>query len=70
MNTVKELLEEAIKLKPIDRALLIEELVNSIDEPDKKLDKVWLDEAEARLKSHREGKSKGVTFLDVFGKEI
>jgi putative addiction module component (TIGR02574 family) len=70
MNTVKELLEEAIKLKPVDRALLIEGLVNSIDEPDKKIDEIWLGEAEARLKSHRAGKSGGVPFKDFFGEDI
>jgi putative addiction module component (TIGR02574 family) len=70
MNSVSDILNEAVKLKPKDRALLIEGLVKSIDEPDKILDQIWLDEAESRLRSHREGKSKDCSSRYIFGEEI
>jgi len=70
MNSLKELLEEAIKLKPKDCALLVEGIVHSIDEPDKRIDGIWLDEAEVRLKQHREGRSRGIPFKDIFGHDI
>jgi len=70
MNSVSDILNEAVKLKPKDRALLIEGLVKSIDEPDEILDQIWLDEAESRLRSHREGKTKDFTCRDIFGEEI
>ncbi|NTU42124.1 MAG: addiction module protein [Nitrospirales bacterium] len=72
--STKELLEEALKLKPEDRFALVEGLIRSLDEPDKNIDAIWAEEAERRLKAYREGKIKGipkgqegqVLFLAVF----
>ncbi|MCP4353379.1 MAG: addiction module protein [Desulfobacterales bacterium] len=57
-----QLLEKALMLKPQDRFMLIEELIKSLDEPDKEIEQIWLEEAEKRLKAHREGKIKGVKY--------
>lgn len=65
----KELLEEALKLKPEDRFTLVEGLIRSLDEPDKKLDDIWAKEAEKRLKAYREGKLEGIPMEDIFKEE-
>ncbi|MCP4130991.1 MAG: addiction module protein [bacterium] len=70
METGKILLEKALKLKPQERFLLIESLIQSLDEPNKSIDKIWAEEAEKRLKAHREGKTKGVSYKEVFGEEL
>ena len=57
-------------LKPHERFLLIESLIHSLDEPDKKIDEIWSEEAEKRLKAHREGRFKGVAFNDIFDEEL
>ncbi len=62
----KELLDEAMKLKPEERFSLVEGLIKSLDEPDKKLDEIWAEEAEKRLKAYRAGKLQGVPMEDVF----
>ncbi len=62
----KEILEQAMKLKPEDRFLIIEGLIKSLDEPDKKIDAIWLEEAEKRLKAYRDGKRKGIPMEEVF----
>ncbi len=62
----KELLKEALKLKPEDRFALVEGLINSLDEPDKKLDDLWIEEAEKRLKAYREGRLEGISMEEVF----
>ena len=64
--STKELLEEALKLKPEDRFTLVEGLIRSLDEPDKKLDEIWAEEAESRLKAYREGRLEGIPMEDVF----
>jgi putative addiction module component (TIGR02574 family) len=56
--SAKELLDEAMKLKPEERVALIEGLIKSLDEPDKKLDEIWAEEAEKRLQAYRGGKRK------------
>lgn len=45
-----------MKLKPEERFSLVEGLIKSLDEPDKKLDEIWAEEAEKRLKAYRAGK--------------
>ncbi len=70
MNNVKEYLDEAVKLNLKERALLIEGLVNSIDEPDKQIDEVWLKEAQARLILQRTGKLKSIPASRIFGEDI
>lgn len=64
----RELLEEALKLKPEDRFVLVEGLLKSLDEPDRVLDDVWIDEAEKRLRAYREGRLDAVPMEDVFGR--
>jgi len=65
MNT-KALLDEAMKLKPEERLTLVEGLIQSLDEPGKRLDEIWAEEAEKRLKAYREGKLQGVPMEEIF----
>lgn len=62
----KEILEQALKLKPVERILVVEGLLKSLDEPDKKLDAIWAEEAEKRLQAYREGRLEGVSMEEVF----
>ena len=65
----KELLDEAMKLKPEERFALVEGLIKSLDEPDKNLDEIWAEEAEKRLKAYREGKLEGIPMEEIFKEE-
>lgn len=67
--STKELLDEAMKLKPEDRFTLVESLIKSLDEPDKKLDDIWAEESEKRLKAYREGKLDGIPMEEIFKEE-
>ena len=64
METSKSLLKKALLLKPRDRFLLIDGLVRTLDEPNKEIDTIWAEEAEKRLRAHREGKTQGVPFRE------
>lgn len=50
-----DVLSDALKLSPRDRAALIDVLLQSLDQPDAALDGVWADEALARLAAVRSG---------------
>ncbi|MDO8140477.1 MAG: addiction module protein [Candidatus Brocadiales bacterium] len=65
----KDILDQALKLKPEERFLIIEGLIVSLDQPDKKLDDIWAEEAEKRLKAYREGKLEGIPMEDIFSKK-
>jgi putative addiction module component (TIGR02574 family) len=62
----KEILEEALKLKPDERFMLVEGLIKSLDEPDSSLDEIWAEEAEKRLNAYRAGKLEGIPMEEVF----
>jgi len=64
--STKALLDAAMKLKPEERLTLVEGLIQSLDEPDKRLDEIWAEEAERRLKAYREGKLEGIPMEEIF----
>jgi len=45
----QKLLRQALGLPAIERAALVEGLVESLDKPDPALDALWLKEAESRM---------------------
>jgi putative addiction module component (TIGR02574 family) len=65
----KEILRQALQLKPEERFTVVEGLLKSLDEPDKKLDDIWAEEAEKRLKAYREGRLEGIPMEEVFRDE-
>jgi len=64
--STKELLDEAMKLKPEERLTLVEGLIKTLDEPDKKLDEIWAEESEKRLKAYRKGVLEGIPMEEIF----
>ncbi len=65
MATAEQIFEEAISLKPVDQARLIDNLIAVLDKPDPELDKMWTEEAESRLDAYKRGKLKAVSLEDV-----
>jgi len=62
----QEILKEALSLKPQDRFIIVEGILNSLDHPDKELDEIWGNEAIARLKAYRTGKLKSHPMSEIF----
>ncbi len=62
----KEILEQAMALKPDERFMIIESLLKSLDEPDRKIDEIWAEEAEKRLKAYRDGSLEGIPMEEIF----
>lgn len=65
MNS-SSLIKQALQLKPAQRFIVIEALVNSLDIPNPKIEEAWAKEAEKRLRLYREGKLKTVSLRDLF----
>ena len=63
-NTQKELMD----LNPIDKIKLIDELLLSLDVPDKTLDKEWSKEIEDRIDAYEKNEIETVSHQDVFSK--
>ena len=69
MEKTKAILEQALKMKPADKLIIIEGLLNSLDEPDKTIEEIWAEETEKRLQAYKEGRLKTLTYEEVFENE-
>ncbi|MBU2621634.1 MAG: addiction module protein [Proteobacteria bacterium] len=65
----KEILKQALKLKPDERFMVVEGLIKSLDEPDSLLDSIWAEEAEKRLNAYRAGNLEGIPMEEIFKEE-
>lgn len=70
INVDKELINKALGLKPQEKIFLLEAIVESLDKSDKYIQEIWLNEAQARLSAHREGKTKGIPADVVLGESL
>ena len=68
MNVTETIFKEALILKPSEKVQLIDELLHSLDRPDKEIDKLWAKEAEDRIDAYDQGKMKAVSLEEVLRK--
>lgn len=61
-----EIIQEAINLKPQERYLIIESLILSLNEPDKDIEKIWIEESQKRLDEYKKGNLETLSFEEVF----
>jgi putative addiction module component (TIGR02574 family) len=65
MMTVRQILEEAKRLEPIERAELLEQLYATFEPADPSVDAAWSVEVEERLSAYRAGEIEAAPFEDV-----
>jgi len=65
----QQVLERAVRLPPVDRAELVEQILSSFDRPSREeIDALWAKEAEDRIDSYDQGKIKAIPASQVFEK--
>lgn len=62
----QEVLENALQLKPQERLVLVDLLLESVDCSHPKIDNIWFEEAQRRLDAYREGKMKTIAMEELF----
>jgi len=68
-QTTREILEGAMRLPPVERAQLIELIIESFDvEPESDIQKMWINEAQRRLDLHKSGDGNTLTEEEVFNR--
>ncbi|MDD2715171.1 MAG: addiction module protein [Candidatus Wallbacteria bacterium] len=66
---MRNILTKALNLKPVQRAELIEELLQSFEKKQNpEIDRLWADEAESRIEAHDTGKIGSDSAKNVFGR--
>ena len=68
MTITENIIKEASKLTPIEKAQLIDKLISILDKPDKEIDQLWAGEAEDRLDAYDQGKIKAISLEKVLQK--
>lgn len=62
------LLQDVLALEASSRAELVDELLASLDQPDKAIDALWAEEAERRLDAYERGEMESVSVHEVMEK--
>ncbi len=65
MATANKILEEALTLKPAEKAELIDRLLSSLDKADAEIDELWAKEAENRIDAYERGEIKAIALEKV-----
>lgn len=60
--------EEIQAMTPLEKIHLVDDILLSLDMPNKEIDKIWAEEAEKRVKAYDEGKIKAIPEKEVFAK--
>ena len=68
MAAPNKILEEALTLRPAQKAELIDKLLSSLDQPDREMDERWAREAECRIDAYEQGKIKAVDLENILEK--
>ena len=65
---IRELTEQASLLAPIERAELVEGILQSLDATDPNLDRLWAEDAKERLAAYRRGELEVLDFDKTLAK--
>lgn len=60
--------EQILALDPLEKIELIDKLLLSLDLPNKELDKIWIEEAEQRIKEYEAGKTEATDIDEILAK--
>jgi len=58
MAIIEKILDQALKLSPVEKSKIIDRLIESLDQPDEELDKLWMEESESRIAAYERGEIK------------
>lgn len=68
MTEKNRILNEALKMTPAERAEIVDQLLQSLDEPDAEIDALWKEEVENRIDAYEAGNAKTVTVQEMLKK--
>ena len=65
--SLNEIINESLTLKPKERYKIIENLIQSLNQPNSEIDRLWIEESTKRLQALKSGTLKTVSYENVFG---
>ena len=67
-EATKTLITQARKLSTAERVELVDDILSSLNEPDKEMDHLWAKEAEDRWAAYQRGEIKALPLEEVLAK--
>jgi putative addiction module component (TIGR02574 family) len=67
-EATKTLITQARKLSTAERVELVDDILSSLNEPDKEMDRLWAKEAEDRWAAYQRGEIKALPLEEVLAK--
>jgi putative addiction module component (TIGR02574 family) len=64
--SINELLEQVLDLKASERFYIVDELIKSLDKPDREIEKAWIDESQRRLELFNKGELETISEEEFF----
>jgi len=64
--SINEIISEALSLKPQERYMIIENLVQSLSQPNSEIDQLWIEESMKRVEALKNASMKTVSYEEVF----
>ncbi len=64
--SINDLLDQAHHLKPSEKYMLIESLIQDLNHVDENIEKLWIEESNKRLDLYSKGKLETVSMDEVF----
>lgn len=68
MTMHETLLKDALKLRPVERAHLVEELMFSLEKPDPEINLIWEQEALKRYEAYKQNRTRAKDLEEVLKK--
>jgi len=65
MESIDQLAEKVIGLRPIERMRLVEAILYSLDKPDAGIEKSWVAESEARYEAYKRGELRAYDWDEI-----
>jgi putative addiction module component (TIGR02574 family) len=60
-----QILQNILSLPPKERAIIVDQIIISLNLPDESIDELWKNEVESRIEAYNSGKIKKVSLQDV-----
>ena len=67
-TNARQILQEVLTLPLKDRAMLVDDILASLDRPDEQIDRLWRKEIDDRVVAYRAGKIRAVPLEEVLSK--
>ncbi len=68
MLAIEQILNEISPMQPLEKIKLVDKILNSLELPNKEINKIWQEEAEKRIKAYDKGEISSISAKNLFKK--